>query len=239
MEQVSAALVVLLTVIWLRTRGESAAALARYGLSLDDVLVRREYHRLLTASFVHLDFLHLACNLGALVTQSEHERDIGSAAFALRTAFFLAASTAAELALLFAHAAHSGDRNLRRVRSAGYSGVLFAWKAVELLQHYAHSYVPYELFGVEVAQTPPVVALVIDLLLRHFLLRDSAEESLHGHLGGIAAGAALWAVEPHAMRSVQLVRHFWSHGVQISVNQLVSIAVLFGLVANGRNGERR
>jgi membrane associated rhomboid family serine protease len=98
----------------------------KYCFDVDEILVRKDYKRIITAGFLHVNWLHLILNMMALYSFSAAlESDLGSAQFL--TIYFLSL-TGGNLFSLFIHRNHSDYSAVGA--SGAISGVIFASIAV-------------------------------------------------------------------------------------------------------------
>lgn len=151
-------------------------------VSLEDVAVRREYWRGLTATFAHFSLWHIGVNVISLWNLGGLEDALGSPRFAASTVTVVAVN---EIVACCLEAALS--QSSRRV---GFSGVLFAWIVVATLEMpvYCLPFVnvclpTYQFFGFRVSLAPLAQAFAIQVVI--------PRASLVGHAAGIIVGFPL------------------------------------------------
>ncbi|MEQ8674014.1 MAG: rhomboid family intramembrane serine protease [Aggregatilineales bacterium] len=151
------------------------------------VLEQGEFHRLLTAMFMHGSLTHLAFNMLSLyVIGQTVERFFGSIRFAL--IYFLGGLAGSVLSVLI---------NAPEVNSVGASGAIFAIVGAELVFLYKHR----KLFGAMAQQQLRSLIIIIALNLFAGFASNLTNVGVSidnwGHIGGFIGGASLaWYISP-------------------------------------------
>jgi membrane associated rhomboid family serine protease len=149
------------------------------------VVGERQFYRVVSATFCHLNLMHLVFNMYGLFTLGVVEAVRGSYYYLQYTVLLILLSEALFLGCVHVLAVTGlcGRRWPRLVDSSavGYSGVLYGW--MTLAQQASASFaIPLPLVGISLPlSVAPFVSLVINQLL-------IPQASLLGHLGGLLAG---------------------------------------------------
>lgn len=156
----------------------------RYGYedvstSYHKVVNERQYYRIITATFCHLNFLHLVFNMGSLYTVGVLESALGSYYYFHRTILLIFLSEAIWMLITYVLVKRFNMERFATSSAVGYSGVIFGWMTI--LQLYQPSFA-IPLPGLNIPITfAPFISLVITQML-------VPQASFLGHLSGIFAG---------------------------------------------------
>ena len=184
-----------------------------YALYFDDSLIERlsfrptqilrgkQFHRLITAGFVHVGLWHLAFNMITLYFFGPYmERILGTGAFIVL--YFGSELAAHGLSLVL----HRDNANYAAIGASGaISGVLFGFALVE----------PFRTIYIYFIPAPAIVFAVGYVLLSVYAMRQSREGGITGgiaheaHLGGALGGVLLTIlleprVLPHFLNQIGL-----------------------------------
>lgn len=160
--------------------------LAHVATSYARVVLQRQWYRAVTATFCHVNALHLLFNMGSLMSMGVAEVMLGPLGYVRVTILLMLLSEALFLGITHAVVKRAPAPIAARWRDAsavGYSGVIFGWMtllsvsqpgaAIPLPGGYA---LPFSM--------APFVSLVVNQLL-------VPQASMLGHFAGILAGYAL------------------------------------------------
>lgn len=157
----------------------------RYGYedvstSYNKVVVERQYYRVVSATFCHLNLLHLVFNMGSLYTVGVLEASLGSFFYFHRTVLLILLSEAVWMAITHLLVHTWRQPRFASSSAVGYSGVIFGWMTI--LQLYNPSFaIPLPL-GLNL---PIAVAPFVSLFITQLIVPQA---SFLGHLAGIIAG---------------------------------------------------
>lgn len=176
-----ALVIILIAATWLTLRNERL--FEKYLFRVDDVLIRKEYHRIISAGFLHADWFHLGFNAFALYAFGRAvEAELPLLQYVL---LFLGSVIGGNLLALFIHRQH-GDYSAVGA-SGGISGIMFAFTLL------------YPDAGIQFILIPiPINAVVFSFL--YILVSIYGIKSKRGnigheaHLGGAVTGLALAAL---------------------------------------------
>lgn len=176
-----ALVIILIAVTWLTLRNERL--FEKYLFRVDNILIGKEYHRMISAGFLHADWLHLGFNAFALYAFGRAvEAELPLLQYVL---LFLGSIIGGNLLALFIHRQH-GDYSAVGA-SGGISGIMFAFTLL------------YPDAGIQFILIPiPVNAVVFSFL--YILVSIYGIKSKRGnigheaHLGGAVTGLALAAL---------------------------------------------
>jgi membrane associated rhomboid family serine protease len=121
-----AGIVVLLLIIanvWVSYKGlASHAFLDEYSFKVDEILIHKQYYRLITSGFLHVSWVHLIFNMGALYCFSQGIEDyLGATRFAL---IYFGSLVGGDLFSLFIHRQHADYSSVGA--SGAIAGVMYA-----------------------------------------------------------------------------------------------------------------
>lgn len=153
------------------------AAVESVAFRYDLVVADGEWWRLLTSTFAHFAFLHLAFNVSSLWSSGAFEAAYGSALYLRNTLLLMCLSWAALLLLhRFATRWYTRETNAYAV---GFSGVAFGWLAMWSVVG------PTWIELISGFRVPAALAPWVTLGLTHVMVQHA---SLLGHTAGIVAG---------------------------------------------------
>lgn len=176
-----ALVIILIAATWLTLRNERL--FDKYLFRVDDILIHREFYRMISAGFLHVDWLHLGFNAFSLYFFGRAvEAELPLLQYVL---LFLGSIIGGNLLALFIHREH-GDYSAVGA-SGGISGIMFAFTLL------------YPDVGIQFILIPiPVNAVVFSFL--YILVSIYGTKSGRGnigheaHLGGAVTGLALAAL---------------------------------------------
>ena len=129
----TAALVAVNSLIFLRM-WNARAGYAHVSISYRSVVLERQWYRVVSSAFCHLNFMHLLMNMYGLWSFGALEEAFGSLWYLETTCLLLAACTACWLGGLHLLVARGGRAALADSSAVGYSGVLFGWMTLSMLR---------------------------------------------------------------------------------------------------------
>jgi membrane associated rhomboid family serine protease len=105
------------------------------GISYRNIVFGKEYWRVLSASFAHIDLLHLVVNMSSVYNLGSLEMLYGAPQFFSYTMLFVVATQAVSLAMYHALIHHRVPRpQYANTIAVGYSCVLFGWLVVACIR---------------------------------------------------------------------------------------------------------
>jgi len=149
----------------------------RYEFAIDPILVQKQYNRIITAGFLHLNWMHLVINLVSLLLISVNvELMLGPVNFLI---IYFASLIGGHLLALFIHRTH-GDYSAVGA-SGAVSGLLFAIIAVMPGSHLGLFFLPISL--------PAWLYGLLYILYSIYGIRSKRDNIGHeAHLGGALIG---------------------------------------------------
>lgn len=153
--------------------------------SFRKVVIERQYYRVITATFTHLNILHIVFNMASLYSIGMVEAARGSLFYAEQTVLLIFASQVAWMGLVYLAARwlpEGAGVGMIDSSAVGYSGVLFGWMTLlsVLMPGGAISIMG---FGIPMAFAPWASLFLTQLIM--------PQASFTGHLSGIVAGYAI------------------------------------------------
>lgn len=117
------ALLLIFANVWVSYKGlVNHSYLEEYSFRVDDILIHKQYYRLITSGFLHVSWTHLIFNMAALYFFSEGIEDyLGATRFAL---IYFGSLVSGNLFSLFIHCQHGDYSSVGA--SGAISGVMFA-----------------------------------------------------------------------------------------------------------------
>eukprot|EP00245_Coleochaete_scutata_P006412 TRINITY_DN20837_c0_g1_i1.p1 TRINITY_DN20837_c0_g1~~TRINITY_DN20837_c0_g1_i1.p1 ORF type:complete len:268 (+),score=22.68 TRINITY_DN20837_c0_g1_i1:371-1174(+) len=155
------------------------------GVSYENIVVEKQYWRVITACFSHISFLHLVFNMSSLWSLGVVEKlpDLGSVYYLKHTLVLVIASEVLCVAIYHVLIHRYRIEHYKRVIAVGYSGVVFGWMTV-LSQKMPTS--TLDVFGV--LSLPINLAPFESLIFTSILVPQA---SFIGHLSGIIVGYSI------------------------------------------------
>jgi membrane associated rhomboid family serine protease len=179
---VNTALMALCTVIWF-VMWNRRAGFEDVAISYAKVVRERQYYRMVTAAFTHLDVMHILFNMATLWTVGVEEQEHGHYWYARTTTQLLLASKLTWLAVVYALVKYGNRPGAAEQPAVGYSGVIFGWIALMVAENPRGSASVLGLFSVPRLLYPVALLLLTQLIIRR--------ASFVGHLAGMLAGFAV------------------------------------------------
>lgn len=185
----------------------------RHAFEVDGILIGKQYDRLFSSGFLHVDWLHFAFNMGALLAFSVSlEQDMGVGRLAL---LYLASLLGGSLLALYIHRMH-GD-----YRAVGASGAV---SGVILASAIQHPFGGIGIPGIPYYLDSWIFALAF-MLLSIIGIKTKADNIGHeAHLGGAITGIVLMV----AFEPTLLATNWWI----ILPALLIPAAFLFIIIRN-------
>lgn len=150
------------------------------GISYDKFTRQRQHWRVITASFSHLDFIHLAFNMGSLYNCGIIEVAQGSLLYFQNTVLLIFVSMFIAMGIYHVLIHRFGQRRHENTTAVGYSCVVFGWMTILSLYQPSYSISLPGNISLPISVMPFVSLLVTQLIVRR--------ASFVGHLAGIMAG---------------------------------------------------
>lgn len=163
--------------LWHWNRRETYEHLA---ISYRRIVLEKQFYRIITATFSHLDFMHIIFNMGSLYQAGALESMLGSAWYAETTLLLIAVIPVMWLSVTHLLITRFNKPEQADASAVGYSGVLFGWFTLMALAQ-PNFRIPLP-FGFSL---PIVLAPFASLLFTQLIIRKA---SFLGHLSGILAG---------------------------------------------------
>lgn len=172
-------IILLNSVLWFRA-WNARLPFDAVSTSYEAVILRKEYWRVFTAAFSHLDIMHLVFNMASLWSCGQMEALFGSVFYLRTTLLLLFLSSAISNAIFHFLIFRIGQRNYATRQAVGYSCVVFGWMTI-MAQLQPSMDIPLP-FGISL---PVSFAPFMSLFITQLIVRRA---SFLGHLSGIFAG---------------------------------------------------
>jgi membrane associated rhomboid family serine protease len=155
--------------------------------SFRKVVLERQYYRVITATFSHLNFFHLAFNMESLNSLGRLEDEFGTYWYAVQTVLLIFVGHVSWMGMTYLLVRFGGAARARmkETSAVGYSGVLFGWLALESVLWPESTFIFLRFIPV-----PGILAPWVALVITHLIIPNA---SFLGHLSGIVAGYLIGA----------------------------------------------
>jgi len=154
--------------------------------SFRKVVLERQFYRVITATFTHLNLLHLVFNMASLYSIGAVETARGSYWYLQYTVLLIWTSEAVWMGITYLLLRFGRSAAMADSSAVGYSGVLFGWMTLVSIVQPGMG-ISFMGFSVPMAIAPWVSLVITQIIM--------PQASFMGHLSGIIAGyAAGWGL---------------------------------------------